>query len=195
MFDIAWTEILVVAVIAIIVVGPKELPGMLRAFGKTFSQVRRTAREFQSTFNDALREAERQADLDDVRKDFSDMRSMDPTKALRKGLDDTKKQLSGKIDGTAKSDAKSDAKPDTATTPAAGETPTAETQATETPATETPTAAPEAASATPASAPDVVPLKTQDTTAHEPPRPAPSAETGEAASDADKQRAAAGSDR
>ncbi|UOM34539.1 Sec-independent protein translocase protein TatB [Acuticoccus sp. I52.16.1] len=101
MFDVAWTEILVVAVIAIIVVGPKELPAMLRAFGKTFGQVRRTAREFQSTFNDALREAERQANLDEVRKDIDSVRSMDPTKSLRKGLDETKRQLSGKIDDAA----------------------------------------------------------------------------------------------
>ncbi|WP_226581785.1 Sec-independent protein translocase protein TatB [Acuticoccus sediminis] len=108
MFDIGWSEILVVAVIAIIVVGPKELPGMLRAFGKTFGQVRRTAREFQNTFNDALREAERQANLEDVRKDIESVRALDPTKALRKSLDDTKKQLSGKIDtGTTGSSAAS----------------------------------------------------------------------------------------
>ena len=79
---------------------------MLRAFGKTFGQVRRTAREFQSTFNDALREAERQANLEDVRKDIDSVRSMDPTKDLRKGLDDTKRQLSGKIDGGRKDGAK-----------------------------------------------------------------------------------------
>ncbi len=138
MFDVAWTEILVVAVIAIIVVGPKELPGMLRAFGKTFGQVRRTAREFQSTFNDALREAERQANLDEVRKDLDSVRSMDPTKALRKGIDDTKRQLSGKIGDaeTPKPDVvplKSDSKPTEPANPQpanesadAGQTPVAE---------------------------------------------------------------------
>ncbi|WMS42415.1 Sec-independent protein translocase protein TatB [Acuticoccus sp. MNP-M23] len=129
MFDISWTEIMVVAVIAIIVVGPKELPGMLRAFGKTFGQVRRTAREFQSTFNDALREAERQAGIDEVKNDIG---KMDPTKDLRKTLDDTKKAFSGKVDdkSAAKPKPKADsdaaepataAKPDAATT---GETPT-----------------------------------------------------------------------
>lgn len=101
MFDVSWTEILVVAVIAIIVVGPKELPGMLRAFGKTFGQVKRTAREFQNTFNDALREAERQANLDDMRKDLDEVRSIDPTKSLRKGLSETKRQLSGKVGDAA----------------------------------------------------------------------------------------------
>lgn len=97
MFDIAWTELLVVAVIAIIVVGPKELPAMLRAFGKAFSQVRRTAREFQSTFNDALREAERQAALDDVKKEFDEVRKLDPSKDLRKGLDETKRAIDGRV--------------------------------------------------------------------------------------------------
>ncbi|MEM7178941.1 MAG: Sec-independent protein translocase protein TatB [Pseudomonadota bacterium] len=97
MFDIAWTEILIVAVIAIIVVGPKELPGMLRAFGKTFGQVRRTAREFQSTFNDALREAERQAGLDDVKKDIDEVRSIDPTKDLKKGLMQAQDAMNQKV--------------------------------------------------------------------------------------------------
>jgi sec-independent protein translocase protein TatB len=100
-FDIAWTEILLIAVIAILVVGPKELPGMLRAFGKTFGQVRRTARDFQNTFNDALREAERQAKLDEVKKDLDSVRSIDPTADLRKGLDETKKSLDGKVDDKA----------------------------------------------------------------------------------------------
>ena len=101
MFEVSWTEILVIAVIAIIVVGPKELPGMLRAFGKTFGQVRRTAREFQSTFNEALREAERQANLDDVKKDLNSIRDLDPTKGLRKSLEETKRQMSGTVGDAA----------------------------------------------------------------------------------------------
>ena len=93
MFDLAWTEILLIAVIAIIVVGPKELPGMLRAFGKTFGQVRRTAREFQSTFDSALRDAERQSKLDEVKKDLDSVRSVDPAAAVRNGLSETKSAL------------------------------------------------------------------------------------------------------
>jgi sec-independent protein translocase protein TatB len=96
-FDIAWTELLIVAMIAIIVVGPKELPGMLRAFGKTFGQVRRTAREFQNTFNDALREAERSARLDEVKKDLDSVRKIDPASDLKKGLDDAKASLDEKV--------------------------------------------------------------------------------------------------
>jgi len=98
-FDIAWTEILLIAVIAILVGGPKELPGMLRAFGRTFGQVRRTAREFQNTFNEALRDAERQAKLDEVKKDLDEMRSIDPTKDVKKSLGETKSALDEKVSG------------------------------------------------------------------------------------------------
>lgn len=175
MFDVSWTEILVVAVIAIIVVGPKELPGMLRAFGKTFGQVRRTAREFQSTFNDALREAERQANLDDVRKDIDSVRGMDPTKALRKGLDDTKKSLSGKIDPGSPS-------ANTAAKPAVAPAKAAEAAAEKAldPA-ETPAAGAEGAPS------GVVPLKNADTAPHS------AADTPAGANEA--PRAVAGGDR
>lgn len=80
MFDIGWTELLVVAVIAILVVGPKELPTMLMTFGRTVGRMRRMANEFQSQFNDVLKEAERQANIDDVRKDLKAATSFDPTK-------------------------------------------------------------------------------------------------------------------
>jgi sec-independent protein translocase protein TatB len=87
MFDIGWSEILVIAVVAIIVVGPKELPRMLRAFGKTMGQVRRTANDFRRQFDEALREAEREADLEDTRKQLQAISRMDPLKDLKKDLD------------------------------------------------------------------------------------------------------------
>jgi sec-independent protein translocase protein TatB len=64
MFDIGWSELLVIAVIAVVFVGPKDLPRMLRAFGKTMGRMRRMAGDFQRQFNDALKEAE----LDDIKK-------------------------------------------------------------------------------------------------------------------------------
>ena len=80
MFDIGWTELIVVAVVAILVVGPKELPSMLMTFGRTVGRMRRMANEFQSQFNDVVREAERQANVDDIRKDLEAVSSLDPTK-------------------------------------------------------------------------------------------------------------------
>ena len=82
MLDIGWTELLVIAVILIVVVGPKDLPPMIRAFGKMTSRLRKTAGEFRSQFDEALREAE----LDDLRKTVSDVRSLNPANAMRDAL-------------------------------------------------------------------------------------------------------------
>jgi sec-independent protein translocase protein TatB len=71
MFDIGWSELLVVAVVAIVVVGPRELPEMLRNLGRGMRAVRRMAGDFQGQFNEALREAE----LDGVRDDFNKLRA------------------------------------------------------------------------------------------------------------------------
>jgi sec-independent protein translocase protein TatB len=62
MFDIGWSEIVVIGVVALIVIGPKELPGVLRAIGQWTTKIKRMAGEFQSQFQEAMREAE-MADL------------------------------------------------------------------------------------------------------------------------------------
>lgn len=64
MFDIAWSELLIIGIVALVVIGPKELPGVLRGIGQMMSKVRRMASEFQGQFNEAMREAE----LEDLRK-------------------------------------------------------------------------------------------------------------------------------
>lgn len=87
MFDIGWTEILVIAAVAIIVVGPKELPQMLRTFGRVMGQVRRTAGEFRRQFDDALRDAERQADLMETRKELQSITRIDPLADLKKSVE------------------------------------------------------------------------------------------------------------
>lgn len=70
MFDIAWSEFLVVAVVALVVVGPRELPALLRTVGKTVASLRRMAGEFQSQFNEAMREAE----LDDLKNQVTGLK-------------------------------------------------------------------------------------------------------------------------
>lgn len=70
MFDIAWSEFLVVAVVALVVVGPKDLPALLRTVGKTIASLRRMAGEFQGQFNEAMREAE----LDGLKDELTGMR-------------------------------------------------------------------------------------------------------------------------
>jgi sec-independent protein translocase protein TatB len=82
MFDIGWTELLVIAVVLIVVVGPKDLPPMLRAFGKMTANFRKMAGEFRTQFDEALRESE----MDDVRKTISDAQRLNPTNALRDAI-------------------------------------------------------------------------------------------------------------
>uniref|UniRef100_A0A7C1T059 Sec-independent protein translocase protein TatB n=1 Tax=Agrobacterium albertimagni TaxID=147266 RepID=A0A7C1T059_9HYPH len=82
MLDIGWTELLVVAVILIVVVGPKDLPPMIRAFGKMTKRLRQTAGEFRAQFDEALREAE----LDDLKNSVNDIRSLNPANTIRETL-------------------------------------------------------------------------------------------------------------
>ena len=85
MFDIGWTELLVVAAVAILIVGPRELPRMLRTFGQTMGKLRRMAREFQSQFEDALKEAE----LDEVKSSVENITTIDPLKDIKSSISDT----------------------------------------------------------------------------------------------------------
>src|SRR5262245_46338105 len=71
MFDIGWSELLVIAVVAIVVVGPKELPKLMRSFGFYAGKFRRAAAEFRRQFDDAMREAE----LDEVRQAIESVRT------------------------------------------------------------------------------------------------------------------------
>ncbi|MBL4599780.1 MAG: twin-arginine translocase subunit TatB [Rhizobiaceae bacterium] len=93
MFDIGWTEMLVVACVAIIVVGPKDLPKMLRSVGKTIRKVRGMASDFQRQFNDALKETE----LDDLKKDFTDSQTFAPIADAKKAMEDFKKNVDDSV--------------------------------------------------------------------------------------------------
>ncbi|MDB5631221.1 MAG: twin-arginine translocation protein TatB [Tardiphaga sp.] len=70
MFDIGWSELVVIAVVALIAIGPKELPGVLRMVGQWMGKARKMASEFQGQFNEAMREAE----MADVKKAFDDVK-------------------------------------------------------------------------------------------------------------------------
>src|SRR6188474_3819532 len=90
MFDIGWSELVVIAVVALIAIGPKELPGVLRTVGNYMGKIRRMASEFQGQFQEAMREAE-VADLKksvdemtDAAKGFTDF---DPLASVKKEVD------------------------------------------------------------------------------------------------------------
>ena len=82
MLEVGWSEILVIAIILIVVVGPKDLPAMMRTFGKMMGRVRSMANEFRSQFDEAMREAE----LDDVRKGLGEVNKYNPASALRDAI-------------------------------------------------------------------------------------------------------------
>lgn len=69
MFDIAWSEMLVVGAVALVVIGPKDLPKALRSVGEAVGKIKRMASEFQGQFNEAMREAE----LHDIKKQVEDV--------------------------------------------------------------------------------------------------------------------------
>ena len=144
MFDIGWGELLLIGVVALIVIGPKELPGTLRTLGQWMGKLRRMASEFQGQFQEAMREAE----LADLKKQVDDMTSQaqnyanfDPVSEVRKELESTQQQIESAIADKPPGDAPS--------VPAAAESTalpgpvTAETEAAVAPSsTEAPVAAP-----------------------------------------------------
>ncbi len=65
MFDVGWSELLVIGVVALLVVGPKELPALLRTIGRYMGVVKRQANEFRAQFDEAMRDTE----FDQLRKD------------------------------------------------------------------------------------------------------------------------------
>jgi sec-independent protein translocase protein TatB len=89
MFDFSWSHMIVIAIVALVVIGPKELPAVLRTAGQWMGKVRRMASEFQGQFQEALREAE-MADLkqhfDDISTAAKDLPHFDPVSTVRKEI-------------------------------------------------------------------------------------------------------------
>jgi sec-independent protein translocase protein TatB len=123
MLDVGWTELVVIAVVLIIVVGPKDLPPMLRTFGRMMTKMRGMAGEFRQQFDEALKEA----DLDDVRKTISDAQRLNPAHSLREAMNPLR-QMGNEIKADLQKATAVEAKPQTPaepTTPSGSETPPA----------------------------------------------------------------------
>ncbi len=88
--EVGWSEMLVIAIVMIVVVGPKDLPKMLRSFGRTTAKLRQMAGDFQKQFNEALEEAE----LDDVKKTVDDLKDLNPATQIRKHINPFEKAAS-----------------------------------------------------------------------------------------------------
>src|SRR5579863_987452 len=85
MFDFAWSEIMVIALIALVVIGPKDLPRVLRSLGKWASRARMIAREFQGSIDQMIRESE----LDEVRREVQKVAEIDLDHQIKSTVDPT----------------------------------------------------------------------------------------------------------
>ena len=83
MFDFAWSEILLIGAVALIAIGPKDMPAAIRTVTRMIKKARRMAAEFQTHVDEMVREA----DLGDVKKAFTDIRNLDIAGALEKHVD------------------------------------------------------------------------------------------------------------
>jgi sec-independent protein translocase protein TatB len=90
MFDIGWSELLLIGVVALIAIGPKELPGALRTLGQWMAKIRRMAAEFQGQFQEAMREAEidqLKKDMDEMAAKAKDYTQFDPIEDVRRDIE------------------------------------------------------------------------------------------------------------
>ena len=70
MLDLDISKMIIVGIVALAVIPPKDLPCVMRTVGQAVGKMRRMATEFQGQFMDAMREVEREADLESVKKEF-----------------------------------------------------------------------------------------------------------------------------
>ena len=118
MFDIGWSELVVIGVVALIVIGPKELPAVLRAIGQWTTKIKRMAGEFQSQFQEAMREAE----MADLKKEvdaatkgmtsYFDPLDVDEATRWEPNKDSSTDSKSGSKTTDSKTEAVADATPD-----------------------------------------------------------------------------------
>ncbi len=83
MFGIAWSEILIIGIVALVVVPPKDLPALMRSVGKWVGQMRRMAFDFQTQVSSALREAE----IEDLKKSVADLSQINPMAEIQSELE------------------------------------------------------------------------------------------------------------
>jgi sec-independent protein translocase protein TatB len=96
MFDIGWGELLVIGIVALIAIGPKELPGVLRMVGQWVGKIRRMAGEFQNQFQEAMREvelAELKKEVDEMAAKAADYTNFDPIADVRKEVEDAQREI------------------------------------------------------------------------------------------------------
>ncbi len=84
----SWSEILLIAVVALIFIGPKELPQVLQSLGKAIGKLRRSADDFRRQFEDSMRDS----GYGDLHQNIQDLRQLNPTNQLRSSIDNALNQ-------------------------------------------------------------------------------------------------------
>jgi sec-independent protein translocase protein TatB len=85
MLDIGWQELFFIGILALIVVGPKDLPGAMRAVARAVNKLRGLSREFQNGLNDIMREAE----LDELKQKVQQVQKFDMGAEIKNSIDPT----------------------------------------------------------------------------------------------------------
>ena len=100
MFDLGWTELFIVGLITLLVVGPKELPRVLRTISQVMAKARGLAREFQSSVDEMVRESE----LDDLKKEINALKGeADISGQMRTMMKDAEKDFESELNDLDKS--------------------------------------------------------------------------------------------
>jgi sec-independent protein translocase protein TatB len=150
MFDLGWSEMAIIMLVALVVIGPKDLPRVARTIGQWTGKARALARDFQRSLDDMAREAE----LDEIKKSIDKAGRFDMKKTVKDMVDpEDEFDRAFEIDDQAKRSARSNVKPQSIVKPPAGDEPKAAASpggaagaASASPAGQAPAAADEAAS-------------------------------------------------
>ena len=109
MFDISWTEFVLIGVVALVVIGPKELPAVMRTVGQWTRKVRSMAADFQHQFQEAMREAE-MADLKKQVDDLAhDVKNYDPLKEVKADVEAAGRDIQASFEQTPQASTVADA--------------------------------------------------------------------------------------
>jgi sec-independent protein translocase protein TatB len=130
MFDLfSWSHILILLVVALVVVGPKDLPRMMHMAGKWAGKARNMANEFRRSFD----EMARQAELDELRKEIEDLKKNNPVTSMMESVtqvnDDLTKQVDSAFEGVGPPQTETPAPVEGVSEPRAGEFQVTETAA------------------------------------------------------------------
>src|SRR6185312_11997365 len=100
MFDLSWAHILILLVVALIVVGPKDLPRLMHIIGRWAGKARAMANEFRKSFD----EMARQAELDELRREIDELKKNNPISGLNEAMNEVQSEIDRPVELPAASE-------------------------------------------------------------------------------------------